>query len=71
MKPYKELSVLSKCEECDEYPALIRFWNRRVLCSKCAAKSFTKHIQKPCIMTILKTDEYDEIDNETIENLEE
>ena len=62
MKPYK-ISVLDKCEECEEYPALIRFWNKRVLCPKCADESFRDHIQKPRLTVITnENNESEEID---------
>ena len=30
------------CRNCGGYPAIKRFWNKKVLCNKCASPSFQK-----------------------------
>ncbi len=32
------------CEVCGKSPAIIRFWNRKTLCSDCAKTSFRKYL---------------------------
>ena len=39
--------VFKKCEKCDQFPAIIRFWNKKVLCQPCADESFSKWLINP------------------------